>query len=316
MTGVESTIKTSVAIPVYRSETTLDRLIARLTTTLDGIGDPYEIVLVNDGSPDGSWERLIALQKTHPRLHAINLMRNFGQHSALMCAFAHCRGEIIVTLDDDLQHYPEDIPNLLRALEDASVDVAMGRYQHKRHSRVRNWGTWLIKQISATTLDVPKDLDLTSFRAMRKPIVDALLDFRVASPRIGLMVFAVTRAIVNVPVRHAARATGRSGYSWTRLIANFLDNILYFSSLPLRLVSYGGLTLSMISLLLGVWYLFRYFSGGITVSGFATIVLLTTLYAGVVLGSLGIVGEYLVRIVRASEQRPLYVIREQRNARP
>lgn len=307
-------IEISTVIPVYRSAETLGELYRRLSTVLDTLTDSWEIILVNDGSPDHSWDALKELSSNDNRVISINLMRNFGQHNAVMCGLSHCRGKLVVTMDDDLQHPPEEIPRLKKAMDEATADVVVASYYtDKKHSLFRNTGTFLAKQMFFYTLGIPKHLDMTSFRIIRQEIVTEVARFNSSRPRVGLILFSITRNIVNVTTEHHPRKHGRSGYSLPRLISTFLDNILNYSSLPLRLSSYAGLLTACISFFLAIYYLLSYFSGTIQVSGFATIVLLLLFFSGLILMTLGITGEYLIRIVRSAEYNPQFVVRDKMN---
>ena len=300
----------SIVVPVYNSRETLEELAQRLIATMVAVGESFEIILVNDGSADGSWEVLRQLPERDARVRTINFMRNFGQHSALMCGFRFCRGRFVITLDDDLQHPPEEIPKLIQCMRERNCDAVIARYAKKQHAFYRNFGTWMLKQFTKSTLGIPKHLDLTSFRLMKRAAVDALLEFRVASPRVGLMLCGVTKNLVNVETRHDSRKVGRSGYSLRHLVSFMIDNTLSYSSLPLRMTSWLGFSSAGLSVLVGLYFLAKYLAGGTSVSGFTTIVLLVSFFSGAILMTLGIVGEYLVRIIRAAEMKPLYVVSE------
>ena len=307
--------KYSIVIPVYRSKETLDELYESLTRVMDSLGEEYEIVLVNDGSPDDSWNKLKALREKDKRLSIVNLMRNYGQHNALMCGFAQSNGRYVITMDDDLQHPPEEIPKLIDSIENSDTDVVVGRYGEKKHNLFRNFGTWFMKQLYWHTMQIPKNLDMTSFRIIKKEIVDAALRFKVPAPRVDLIMFSITTNMSNVEISHAPRKAGKSGYTLRKLISNTLDNVLNYSSLPLRVVSYFGMIVSAFSVALSIYYLTLFLVGGTSVSGFTTLVLLTVFFGGAILMTLGIVGEYLTRIIRSCEQKPSYVIREHRGSK-
>lgn len=309
----DTPIEISTVIPVYRSAKTLDELYTRLSTVLDTLTDSWEALLVNDGSPDESWEKLIELSRNDKRVVSINLMRNLGQHNAVMCGLSYSRGNYVITLDDDLQHPPEEIPKLLEEMYRGTADVVVGTYGPKRHNFFRNLGTLLTKQLNFYTLGIPKTLDMTTFRVIRRPIVDEVIKFNSRTPRVGLIMFSITRNIVNVRTEHHTRKDARSGYSVRRLVGDFFDNIFNYSSLPLRCASYLGFTTAVISFLLAIYYLIRYLAGATTVAGFATLVLLILFFSGLILMTLGVTGEYLIRIVHASDYNPQYVVREKIN---
>ncbi len=299
----------SAVIPVYNSAGTLAELCHRLTSVLDELGSPYEIILVDDGSTDESWETIEQLRQRHPSLTGVTLTKNFGQHNALMCGLGLSAGRYVVTLDDDLQHPPEEIPKLLRALEDNQVDVVYAKYESKRHGFFRNMGSFAVKSMARYAVRIPDGFYMSSFRAMTREMVNSLVEHRAPTPRIDIIVFTITDRVMNVATRHDERKEGRSGYSLRRLIKATADDVINYSSLPLRVVSTFGFVVSLVSLLLAVYYLTLYSLGKIGVSGFTTLVLLVLFFGGATLATLGIVGEYLIRIIRASERRPTYVIR-------
>jgi dolichol-phosphate mannosyltransferase/undecaprenyl-phosphate 4-deoxy-4-formamido-L-arabinose transferase len=307
----DSRFEISVVIPVYRSAESLGELYSRLSAALDALTNSWEIVFVNDCSPDASWEKLKALSANDSRVVAVNLMRNFGQQNALMCGFSYSRGDYVVTMDDDLQHPPEEIAKLHAEIVKGEADVVVGSYRNKQHNAFRKFGTLLAKRLANYTLGIPTDFDLTSFRIVRRQIVQEAVKFNTGRPRVGLILFSITTNIVNVETEHHARMHGRSGYTLPRLLGDFVDSILNYSSLPLRLASYLGIGASFISFILAVYYLLLYAFRGFAVSGFATIVVLILFVSGVILLTLGVTGEYLARIIHSSEYNPQFVVREE-----
>ena len=301
----------SITIPVYNSEKTLPELIERLTRVMDEIGQTYEIILVNDASPDGAWEVIKQLKKKCPQIWAFNLMNNVGQFRALMCAFDNVHGEYVITMDDDLQNPPEEIPKLIEAINNSSdLDCVIGVPREKRHSFSRNLGSLLIGYINRTVINKPKELKTSSFRIFKRHINDALIQYKTRSPVIIPLILKSTKRIGNVTVEHCERKYGVSGYSLSRLIKATFDNVINFSILPLKLVSGVGLLASLGSILLTVFYIIRYFQGVIKVPGWITLVLLLTFFSGLILFSIGLVGEYLIRIIEEVNHSPRYIIRD------
>ena len=233
-------VEISVVVPVYNSAKTLGDLYRRLVAVLDSLPGAWELVLVNDGSADRSWERLQELSRADPRVVSINLSGNFGQHNALMCGLRSSSGRYVVTMDDDLQHPPEEIPKLVKQVEETGAQAVLGSYGAKRHSPVRNAGSWLAKQAFFYAAGIPRSLRMTSFRLIRRSVVDRIGEHQSVRPRIGLILFSITKDIEAVETEHHARAEGRSGYSLARLVGDFADNILYDSPQVLRRVLYAG----------------------------------------------------------------------------
>ena len=303
-------LKYSVVIPVYNSARYLAELHARLTVVMDRLGGTYEVVFVNDASVDDSLSVLRQIQAGDARIVVIDLMRNFGQHNAVVCGFSQAAGELIITLDDDLQHPPEEIPKLIAAMETGEIDVVIGRYIEKRHAWFRNLASSCMKRLSWYTLGVPRHLKLNSFRLLKRRVAEAVVDFAGPKPRIGLIMFQITRRIVNVDVEHHARLGSRTTYRPHRLMTVAIDNIVNYSALPLRLLAYVGFLTSGFATVLTVFYLVRYLEGDIRVMGFTTLVILLLFFMGMTMCAFGIVGEYLIRLVWAAERRPSFVIRQ------
>jgi len=288
----------SVIVPVYNAEATLEELVRRVGAAFRELGRTHEIVLVDDASRDGSWALIQRLRAEGAALRAFQFGRNHGQHFALKCGLDHCAGRYAITMDDDLQHPPEEIGKLVKAIEaDDAVDVVIGHYRRKEHSVFRNLGAAALHRIERAIFRTEPGVFLGGFRVLRRPVVDEIRRARHAQPRIGPLILSITGRIKNVPVRHEPRRHGRSGYTLRRLVRDTLSSIMNYSSLPLQLVSLIGFGAALLSVILGAVYLWVYFSSGVVLSGFTTLVLLILFTSGAVLFSFGLVGEYLRRIV-------------------
>jgi len=295
----QSEVELSVVIPVYNSSDSLPHLLEQLTRQLEELGRRYEVILVDDDSADRSWEVIKELAPEHPHLLAVRLMRNSGQAGATLCGLARARGEIVVTMDDDLQHPPDQLPKLLRTLEtQPQIDCVFGCFAKKRHAAYRNLGSRILHWVNARAFGFPKDLRPSSFRAMRRSLALAILQHRSASPVILALVCRSTRRISSVRVDHAQRRAGKSNYSLSKQIRLALDDICNVSMLPLRVVSAVGAATCLLGVLLVAVVLLRYALGQITVPGWTTVVILVSFFSGIILLSLGIIGEYLARVLR------------------
>ena len=302
----------SVVVPVYNSTYSVEELCQRLVRVFEEtLHVAFEIILVDDASPNPeTWPMLDRISEGEARVHAFQLMRNVGQHIALMTGFAQTQGDFVITLDDDLQHLPEEVPKLVNMMEKSpELDVVLGAYISKQPSWYRNLGTKVLNLITNHVFAKKSDLQLTSFRLMRRPVVDALLETHYKRPRIGLILLQITDRIGNVPVQHDERRDGSSGYTLRGLVSDLLDNVLGTSALPLQLVSYLGFSCSGLSLLLGLYFFVKYLIGDIAVPGWTSIILLLLLFFGVLLLCFGIVGEYLIRIMREVQGPPRPMIR-------
>jgi dolichol-phosphate mannosyltransferase/undecaprenyl-phosphate 4-deoxy-4-formamido-L-arabinose transferase len=213
-------------------------------------------------------------------------------------------------MDDDLQHPPEEIPKLIDAIaNDSRYDVVVGRYDSKKHNIIRNMGTNLSNYISYKTYGKPRELELTSFRIMKRFVVDELLRLTVDVPRIGNMLVQINGNIGNVLVEHDPRKYGRSGYTFARLVRDLFSNLITNSSFPLLVVRDIGIASFCVSVILAVFYLLRYFVRGVSIVGWTTLALLIISYSGLLLFAVGIIGDYLLRILNEAKKMPKYYIR-------
>ena len=302
----------SVVVPVYNSEHTLEPLYDRLKKVFEEeINEPFELLLVDDGSKDRSWEVMKSLRERDRRVRLFQMARNFGQHPALLCGFQYVRGDFVITMDDDLQHPPEELPKLINVMNERDdVDVILARYENRKHGLIRRLGTWV--SVTATTKMLNKDpnLEITSFRLMRRFIVDAIKDTTIHHPQIGNLLVANSNRIINVDVHHDARAYGHSGYSFKALVKQLIYDINTHSILPLIIVRDIGIIAFLIAFVLGLFFLIRYLTGHITVAGWTTIVLVLLASTGLTLFAIGVLGEYLMNILEESKKTPNYVLRQ------
>lgn len=305
------TVEYSIVIPVFKSSECLCELYERLTKVFKDISPNYEIIFVDDASSDDSWKIMRQLRAKDHRVKIIQHTRNFGQHKAILCGLHHSKGNFIITMDDDLQHPPEEIPKLIAGIRNNDeIDVVIGTYELKQHSWFRNLGTNVINLITSYVFSKNRDLKLTSFRIMRKSIVNELENIRYHNPRIGQLLLLITNQIINIPIAHHPRKHGQTGYTFSRLVSDALDNILSNSSLPLQIVSFMGFGCSLLSVVLSFYYLYKYLFVGISVAGWTTTILLLLFFFGILFFSLGIVGEYLIRILREVQGSPRSIIRK------
>ena len=304
----------SVVVPVYNSEHTLYELYERVSKVFDEtLHEEFEMILVDDGSKDHSYEVMEELHDKDNRVKIIQQARNFGQHPALLCGFKYVKGDFIITMDDDLQHPPEEIPKLVKVMNERDdVDVIIAKYEGRQHNIIRRMGTWVSVYATSKMLKKPRDLEITSFRLIRRFIVDAIVKMDVHLPQIGNLLVQTSNRIINVPVHHDARKYGKSGYSFKRLAKDLIYDITTNSAFPLIVVRDLGITSFIISVMLALFYLFRYFLYGVSVEGWTTLVLFMLGYNGVILLSIGIIGEYLMHILDEAKKMPNYVERRKK----
>lgn len=238
----------SIVIPVYNSEKTLMQLYERLTAVLQSITGSYEIIMIDDCSHDSSWELLEKIHSGDNRIKIIQLMKNMGQHRAIVCGFNHVMGRYIVTMDDDLQYPPEEIPKLVQALnEDSEIDVVFGIPQKRKHNFFRNISSKIFKRITSLIINKNSNLKITSFIIIKREIVDELVKKNLYFATIGTHLLSITLKAKNVTVEHKKRLEGSSQYTLSKLVKISFDIIIYFSTFPLKTISIFGLLISLIS---------------------------------------------------------------------
>jgi dolichol-phosphate mannosyltransferase/undecaprenyl-phosphate 4-deoxy-4-formamido-L-arabinose transferase len=300
----------SVVVPVYNSEKSLEELCHRIDSSLRVIGHDYEIILVDDGSMDNSWSVMKSVRLGNKKAKIIRLGRNFGQHNALMCGLHHASGDFIVTMDDDLQHPPEEISKLIEAIENSGNDVVYGAYIKKEHSFLKNLGSYIYRRITVAILKNGSDQNKSSFMIIRRGLLQYITCDKTPNPVLGMMISFVTKKSSSIPVEHCRRNYGRTTYSMKKLLKQFFHSITYYTNLPLRVASMLGLSSVIFSFILLCYYLIQYLRGAIGVPGWTTLVLLILFFSGIILFSLGIIGEYLIRILQETRRTPQYVIME------
>ena len=303
----------SVVVPVYNSEHTLEELYRRLEKVFrEVIKEDFELILVDDGSKDRSFEVMKELREKDSRVKIIQMARNFGQHPALLCGFAHAKGEFIVTMDDDLQHQPEELPKMINVMNERDdVDVIIASYEGRKHNLIRKLGTKLSVWATSKMLGKDPDLQITSYRLIRRFLVEAMLKTNTYLPQIGNLLVLSSNRIINVPVQHAARAYGKSGYSFRRLVKDLIYDITAHTAFPLLMVRNIGIASFLVSLCLAIYYLVRYFMFGISVEGWTSLMLVMLAFFGLTLLSIGIIGIYLMNILNEAKKMPHYVIRQE-----
>jgi len=301
----------SIVVPVYKSGPWLEELAARIGGVFANRKETFELVLVNDASPDDvTWPKIEELAARFPWVRGFDMLYNVGQFGAIVCGLEQALGEFIITMDDDLQHPPEELPKLINAIhEHPDMVCVMGLYETKRHSWFRNLGSHLFGFILNRTYGKQSTVRTSSFRIMRRELAEAITRYRTARPLLGSMTIQLTRKIMNVPVAHHPRPHGRSGYSLLRLVRCTLDAIIYKSTLPLRFFSFFGFCTAAVAFLLGFIVFVEWMFGRILVAGYASIVLTIAFFSGTILMGIGVVGEYIARVISEVSGPPRYQVR-------
>ena len=284
----------SVVIPAFCSGATLPELLDRLERTLSALDGGFEVIAVDDGSPDETWAVLKELKAGRDFLRIVRLTKNSGQHNALLCGLGLTRGRIVVTMDDDLQNPPEEVPKLVRAIE-AGYDLAIGAYETKQHSQGRNLAGRLVDAALRRIFKMPADFQLTSFRAAGRGVIDSVVKMGAAFPYITAMLFAHTDRYINVPVLHLPRRAGRSNYTLKRGFRLVFNLLLHYSSYPLYLVMGLCLMAFSASTLLAAMVFWQAFTSG-TMLGWASLMVSVSFFSGLTLLALVVHSLYLARL--------------------
>jgi glycosyltransferase involved in cell wall biosynthesis len=297
----------SVVIPCYRSETTIRRVVEGLHESLSG--QDYEVICVVDGSPDNTWAVVESLAE-HPRVRGLELMRNYGQHNALLAGIMAARNDVTVTMDDDLQHSPADVPRLIGALDD-DVDLVYGVPTQEPHGFWRGVSSRSVKWVLAQSLGVRDARQISAFRAFRTGVRSSFEAVRDAFVSIDVLLSWTGSRVRSVAVEMADRQAGESNYNLRTLLRHTVNMVTGYSSAPLRVVTLVGFVTALLGLLLFIYVLVLFFSGQTQVAGFTTIAAMVAMFSGVQLFALGILGEYIGRLHSRSISRPSYVIRRE-----
>lgn len=299
----------SVVVPVYRSRATLAELVRRVLAVFEGGQAAIELVLVEDDGGDGSWELICALARADDRIRGLRHSRNYGQHNALLTGIRAARHEVIVTLDDDLQNPPEEIPKLLSLLQQGH-DVVYGTPQRQRHGLFRDAASRLTKIALQGALGVETARKASAFRAFRTQLRDAFADYRNPNVLIDVLLTWGTTRFASEVVRHDARQVGTSNYTLRKLIRHAMNMATGFSVVPLQVASIVGFVFTLFGMGLLVYVVGHYLLYGRTVAGFTFLASIIALFSGAQMFALGIIGEYLARIHLRSMGQPTSVLRE------
>ena len=299
----------SVVIPVYNSADSLQVLIQRIEPVLKSLTAQHELIFVNDGSKDNSWQRIQELCASHPWITGIDLMRNYGQHNALLCGIRAARNDIIVTMDDDLQNPPEEIPKLIAKLMEA-YDVVYGTPEKEQHGFWRDRASQISKLILQESMGAETARKASAFRAFRKDVRAAFDNYQSAYVSIDVLLTWGTTKFTAISVRHDTRQIGASNDSFGKLVTHAMNMMTGFSTLPLQLASLMGFAITFFGFCVLVYVVGRYFIQGASVPGFAFLASIISIFAVAQMFSLGIMGEYLARMHSRSMGRPPSVVRD------
>ncbi|MBK8136446.1 MAG: glycosyltransferase family 2 protein [Chloroflexi bacterium] len=300
----------SVVIPVYNGALSVGELVSQLHALLPTLAERYEIVLVEDDGRDNSWDVIEALAAAAPEtVRGIRMARNFGQHNAILCGLRAATGEIIVTMDDDLQHPPDQIPLLLAEMGNG-FDVVYGRPQNDNHSIFRNLASQVTKLVLQSTMGAETARNISAFRALRRHVVRAFDHYSGPTVVIDVLLTWGTRRFTAIPVRHEPRKLGVSNYTFWKLAGYAISMMTGFSTMPLRFASVTGFVMTLVGIIVLIYVFVRYVFEG-SPPGFPFLASIIALFGGAQLFAIGIIGEYLARMHFRSMGKPSYVVREE-----
>lgn len=299
----------SIVVPVYRSADCLPELARRVQQAVGDRFRSYELILVNDGSPDRSWQVIASLIETYPFVVGLNLRKNVGQDNAIMAGLHYSTGETVVIMDDDLQHDPADIPALCHALQD-HFDVAYATFERKKQALWKNLGSWFNDRVAVVVLGKPRDVYLSPYKALRREIVDEIVKYDGPFTYVDGIVFGITSQITQVQATHHARFAGESNYNLLRSVKVWLKLATGFSVIPLRITTIIGGVISFFSLLMAVFFIVQALVLDRIPEGYPSLIVTLFFLGGIQLMGLGAVGEYVGRIFLTQNKTPQFVVRD------
>lgn len=301
----------SVVIPCYNSQRSIGEVVSLTISEFDRLDDyECEFVLVNDGSPaDDTYGEICRLAQEHPNVHGINLMRNFGQHNAIMCGLNYAKGDLVLGMDDDLQNHPTQIPKLLAKMEEGDYDLVYGVFEEQKNSKVKTFTSWLNKVTARKMLGRSKDVVTSSFWLINRKLRDQVVRFRNYNPMIEALFSRMTDNVGCVVVEHHAREYGSSGYTLGKLVKLWLAYFNY-TVLPLRVISGIGVVTAIVGFVFGIVTVIRKLIDPSILAGWASTTSILLFFFGLVLLALGIIGEYVGDIVLSVNSTPQYIVRD------
>ena len=308
----------SIVVPIYRSEDCLRFLVSAINDTLLPAGLSYEVILVNDYSPDQSWQVITSLCQSQPNIIGVDLRRNFGQDNAIITGLRLARGQFVAIMDDDLQHHPKYLPALLHRLNETGADVVYANFQAKRQKAWKNVGSWVNGKIAEWIIYKPKDIYLSPYKVIRKEIADLVCNYTGPSPYVDGLLFQYTWRVTQLPVEHYPRYAGHGGYTYWRALGVSARLVFSFSVKPLRILSCFGISLAALGLMLAAVVVFYcvFFPQHFIASsaGWASLMVTFLFISGVQLIFFGILGEYAGRTYLKLNNKPQTSVKEVLNA--
>ena len=301
-------IEVSVVVPCFNSDKSIISLVERVRKVfVEKLRVSFEVVLIDDGSPNpNTWATVSGLADEFSEVSAIQLSRNFGKPGAVMCGYSESSGRLIVVMDDDLQHAPEDIPLLL---EQSTHSLVMGEFQSRAHPWWQKWASSFKNWLDFQLIGKPRHVYLSPFHMVKREVAEAMLRINSPTPHVGALMMHVTKDVVMVPVSHHPRRDGETNFTFSRRLKQFSNLVINNSSLVLRLVAWIGIGFSTLSIGYGVYLVIRRFMFGAVVPGWTSIMVATLMIGGILMLSVGVIGEYLFRILNGLEGRSAFIVK-------
>lgn len=300
----------SVIIPVYNSESCLQELYEKILDALKSVS--FEIIFVNDGSSDKSWNKLISISENDIRVKAINFSKNFGQNNAILAGMKNCSGDFAVILDDDLQHDPKDIISLVNECE-KGFDVCFALFDNLKQKGWKNAGSNFNGKVAEWFINKPKEIYLSPFKAVRRNVIDRISQYKGSYPYIDVMILQSTSSLTQIKVQHHNRFEGKGNFTFRKSLVVFFSHLFSYSVFPLKMLTWIGVLSAVLSFGLGIYYLIEYLINGYHVEGWITLTLLLLFFGGLILFALGIIGNYISRIYQSGNFPEPFSIREKKN---
>ncbi|MCI5122190.1 MAG: glycosyltransferase [Candidatus Electrothrix sp. AUS4] len=302
----------SVVIPVYKCSRSICELAARLTATITRITDDFEVIYVNDASPENDWEQIVALSKGDIRIKGLDLSRNFGQHYAITAGLASSLGDWVVIMDGDLQDRPEEIINLYKKAQEG-FDIVFAQRVERKDVFLKRASSFVFYKVFSYLTDTPQNPSVANFGIYSRAVINAVLSMHDNVKFLPTMVRWVGFHKAMLPVQHDRRDQGKSSYSLKKLLGLAFDNLIAFSNKPLKLVVKFGFIIVLLSLLFAVFFLFKYLHGDISVLGYSSIIISIWFLSGIIIMILGIIGIYIGKTYEKVKERPSFIVKDKVN---
>lgn len=300
----------SIIIPVYQSQEIIRTTVEKILAIIVENKLSAEVILINDGSKDNSWNIIKSLALKNKNVRAFDFVKNYGQHNALMCGFRYATGSYIITMDDDLQNPASELLKLINKIKNSDFDLVFGKFKQKQHTLFRKLGSKIVSYLNEKIFQKPKWITITNFRIIRSDLIKRVLNHRTAYPYVPGLLLMYASNICNVSVEHAPRRVGKSNYTLRKITSLTSRLLINYSSYPLRLISLIGLFVATISFLMSVTYLIHGHLYGSQVPGWTTLVVLISFFGGFIIALLALIGEYLARILIQMSGDKVYHIKE------